>query len=576
MKNIFKKVKNKNGKIRTKKSKDNKIKLKSKKNKLKDKSTKKLIKNKKLFVIFSLYVVVLLIVILISFGILNRFNFKILKDGFNKENITIDIGNVKNNLKLWDITINDLKSKNNSLIINIDNMKILLDSNRIIKNTNLNVNATYQKSTYDFIKDVDSYTIDFSNSNILEVFKNIEFSIKKDFIKNKNIDIYLVNSDELLIPYKTVEVVDNKVSIDWTKEFSNLDIKKIVFVYVPLNEITVANENIIINKNSSFNLETKLLPINCTNRNIKYSSQDESIAVVSDTGVVTSVAKGQTKINITVDNENLKKEINVTVNEVATSINVSKNAITLEEGKTSKIIATVEPSDAINKELVWTSLDESVAKVNSDGLITAVSEGKCDIEVKTKDEPIVSAKISVTVNKKSNEYSNTNNVTEPTYIKGILIVNKKYALPSTYNPGNNPTALAAFNNMKAEASKSGLTLFILSGFRSYQSQVGLYNRYVSRYGVQIADTFSARPGHSEHQTGLTFDVNSVEDSFAYTAEGKWLAANCHRFGFIIRYPKGKESITGYQYEPWHIRYVGVDVATSIYNSGICLEEYLGI
>ena len=170
MKDIFKKVKNKNGKIRTKKSKDNKIKLKSKKNKLKDKSTKKLIKNKKLFVIFSLYVVVLLIVILISFGILNRFNFKILKDGFNKENITIDIGNVKNNLKLWDITINDLKSKNNSLIINIDNMKILLDSNRIIKNTNLNVNATYQKSTYDFIKDVDSYTIDFSNSNILEVF----------------------------------------------------------------------------------------------------------------------------------------------------------------------------------------------------------------------------------------------------------------------------------------------------------------------------------------------------------------------------------------------------------------------
>ena len=136
MKNIFKKVKNKNSKIRTKKSKDNKIKLKSKKNKLKDKSTKKLMKNNKLFVIFSLYVVLLLIVILISFGILNRFNFKILKDGFNKENITIDIGNVKNNLKLWDITINDLKSKNNSLIINIDNMKILLDSNRIIKNTN--------------------------------------------------------------------------------------------------------------------------------------------------------------------------------------------------------------------------------------------------------------------------------------------------------------------------------------------------------------------------------------------------------------------------------------------------------
>ena len=137
-------------------------------------------------------------------------------------------------------------------------------------------------------------------------------------------------------------------------------------------------------------------------------------------------------------------------------------------------------------------------------------------------------------------------------------------------------ALNAFNSMKADASKSGINLFILSGFRSYQSQVYLYDSYVRRYGASVADTFSARPGYSEHQTGLTFDVNSVEDSFAYTPAGKYLASNCHKFGFIIRYPKGKERITGYQYEPWHIRYVGVDVATSIYNSGLCLEEYLGI
>ena len=166
-------------------------------------------------------------------------------------------------------------------------------------------------------------------------------------------------------------------------------------------------------------------------------------------------------------------------------------------------------------------LDESVAKVNSDGLITAVSEGKCDIEVKTKDEPIVSAKINVTVNKKSNEYSNTNNVNEPTYIKGILIVNKKYALPSTYNRGNNPTALAAFNNMKAEASKSGITLFILSGFRSYQLQVGLYNRYVSRYGAQVADTFLSKDRDIlSNKQELTFDVNSVEDSFVLYSRRK--------------------------------------------------------
>jgi LAS superfamily LD-carboxypeptidase LdcB len=99
---------------------------------------------------------------------------------------------------------------------------------------------------------------------------------------------------------------------------------------------------------------------------------------------------------------------------------------------------------------------------------------------------------------------------------------------------------------------------------------------VNAYGQSTADTFSARPGHSEHQTGLAIDVNSIDDSFAATPESAWLASNAHRYGFIIRYPKGKEHITGYKYESWHIRYLGVDTATAVYNSGLTLEEYLGI
>lgn len=164
----------------------------------------------------------------------------------------------------------------------------------------------------------------------------------------------------------------------------------------------------------------------------------------------------------------------------------------------------------------------------------------------------------------------------PIYIQGILIVNKSYPLPANYNPGENTVARSAFNKMQTRAKSEGLNIYISSGFRSYSYQTKVYNRYVKSHGQKVADTFSARPGHSEHQTGLALDLNSITDSFANTKEGIWVKNNCYKYGFIVRYPKGKESITGYQYEPWHIRYVGIDMATKIHNSGLCLEEYLGI
>ncbi len=164
----------------------------------------------------------------------------------------------------------------------------------------------------------------------------------------------------------------------------------------------------------------------------------------------------------------------------------------------------------------------------------------------------------------------------PTYINGILIANKSYALPSDYNPGVDPNAQKAFSKMASEASKEGISLRIVSGFRSYSTQQSIYNNYVASDGKAEADRYSARPGHSEHQTGLAFDVNSLSQSFENTPEGKWLAANCHKYGFIIRYPKGKENVTGYMYEPWHIRYLGTGTAEDVFVSGLTLEEYLGI
>ena len=163
------------------------------------------------------------------------------------------------------------------------------------------------------------------------------------------------------------------------------------------------------------------------------------------------------------------------------------------------------------------------------------------------------------------------------YINGILVVNKSFPLSSDYNPmGLTADTQKAFRKMACSAKKDGICLCVYSGFRSYDYQKQLYNNYVSVYGREAADTFSARAGHSEHQTGLAIDVNCADDSFDGTPEALWLAENSWKYGFIIRYPKGKQHITGYKYEPWHVRYLGRKVAEKVYCSGLTLEEYLGI
>ncbi len=165
---------------------------------------------------------------------------------------------------------------------------------------------------------------------------------------------------------------------------------------------------------------------------------------------------------------------------------------------------------------------------------------------------------------------------EPTYINGILIANKTYPLPSWWGDGLTGETVAAFDAMSAEAAANGFSLYISSGFRSYSSQASIYNSLVAQVGVAGADRDTARPGHSEHQTGLTIDLNCICEGFGNQPDGQWVAANAHRFGFIVRYPPGKEHVTGYIWEPWHLRYLGVENATAVYNSGLSLEEYLGI
>lgn len=180
----------------------------------------------------------------------------------------------------------------------------------------------------------------------------------------------------------------------------------------------------------------------------------------------------------------------------------------------------------------------------------------------------------------------------------VVVVNKQRALPDNYVPTDlvypnvnfyqqansekkmlRAEAARALEELFAQAKSENVHLQGVSGYRSYQTQKGLFNYYVETQGEEHAKQYSAYPGTSEHQTGLAIDVagadgrNLLEESFADTKEGQWLASNVSTFGFIIRYPKGKEQITGYAYEPWHLRYVGKAVAEEIATKGITLEEY---
>ncbi len=183
--------------------------------------------------------------------------------------------------------------------------------------------------------------------------------------------------------------------------------------------------------------------------------------------------------------------------------------------------------------------------------------------------------------------------------KGLLIlVNKEHPVTQDYKPDDlvkikyyvpdrsettrymRAEAAEAFHQMVDEAAEDGVELKMTTAYRSYDFQKILFDSYVAKEGEAQANTFSAKPGQSEHQTGLSVDVSSpsvdyqLSNDYGKTTEGKWIADQAYRFGFILRFPKGKEDITGYQYEPWHLRYVGLTAAKEIHEEGLTLEEFL--
>lgn len=174
----------------------------------------------------------------------------------------------------------------------------------------------------------------------------------------------------------------------------------------------------------------------------------------------------------------------------------------------------------------------------------------------------------------------------------LLLVNKYNYLTEDYVPNNLENisttyarsgmqlvkeAKEAFETLSENAKKDGMNVIAMSSYRSYDYQVNLYNNYVVQDGKEAADKYSARPGYSEHQTGLAVDVYNLDlpyTSFEETEEFTWMQENAYKYGFILRFPKDKVDITGYQYESWHYRYVGKKVAKEIKDNNLTLEEYI--
>lgn len=182
-----------------------------------------------------------------------------------------------------------------------------------------------------------------------------------------------------------------------------------------------------------------------------------------------------------------------------------------------------------------------------------------------------------------------------------IVVNKKRPISLDYKPDDLVTPAVQLNSAKsaeentlrkdaakqlevmfADAKKAGLNLMLASGYRSAGLQATYYNSYVNRDGQAAADRYSAKPGTSEHQTGWSLDISPIdrrcylEECFSETPEGRWLAANASKYGFVLRYPKGLEQVTGYQFEPWHFRYVGQELAQELQKSGQTLEQFFGL
>ena len=207
---------------------------------------------------------------------------------------------------------------------------------------------------------------------------------------------------------------------------------------------------------------------------------------------------------------------------------------------------------------------------------SATSEAKSSTEQKTVEEGTAGSESQEASQKKAEVVNKGDHYSIQGKYDEIVVANKHYPMSKDYNPGENPTAKAELLKLIAAMQQAGFPISDnYSGFRSYETQTQLYQNYVNKDGKAEADRYSARPGYSEHQTGLAFDlIGTNGDLVTEEKAAQWLLDHAADYGFVVRYLKGKEKETGYMAEEWHLRYVGKE-AKEIAASGLSLEEYYG-
>ena len=268
------------------------------------------------------------------------------------------------------------------------------------------------------------------------------------------------------------------------------------------------------------------------------------------------------------------------------------------EYKLLQINYTLDETKVLTKYLVDSQLDEILKTQANPNIVKFISEKyfiykNLDRYLKyiEKNEEVNYSDVISMVNVNRDRDYYTDIISSKVEDGKLLLVNKYHNLSSDYEPENiiktsatysyagnslNEETYNAYKNLAEEAKTVGHTILIISSYRTYSSQDELWNERKSLYGTRKADSYAARAGHSEHQSGYAVDVGDfydVNDKFGETESFTWMIDNAHKFGFILRYPKDKEEITGYSYEPWHYRYVGKDTALKIYNEKITFDEY---
>ena len=374
-----------------------------------------------------------------------------------------------------------------------------------------------------------------------------------------------------------------------TKKRLNRKTKLLILTIIVLVILFLSISILVYMNKSQVKLELNDNKININKKiyNTDLIKKIENGTIVSKKEKIDTTKTGKKKVVIKIKNNfNKVKEYTYTINIIdkeKPKIEV-EDKITVEQGTEIDLLQNIKVTDNSKEDIKPT--------IKGDYDINTPGTYELKVVAVDSNKNKTTKKFILEVTEKQVQQSNNGNSTSKTskgytiktidgisYINGIMIVNKTYSIPSSYNPGGLTSEFNnAFNEMKNAAAAAGYNIWVQSGFRSYNTQNNLYNNYAARDGYAAADTYSARPGHSEHQTGLAADINVIDDDFGNTPEGKWLNDNAWKYGFILRYTKNGVSETGYKYEPWHFRYVGKDLAPKLYNNGnwITMENYFGI